>query len=116
METNSTDRAIVWYQAELANIRYFFREKRTMSEWQDWLWRKMPKLKAVTVKVPPYAPRIGRWGATQTSDKAVLYTDLLTLLVSKGDVLRTRTRHQTTYVVKPVDIVAKPSYTADANF
>lgn len=110
MDEQYLERALGPYKAEIANIRYFLREKRTVSQWQDWLWRKMPKLTAVTVKVPPHAPRLGRWGAAESPDRAVLHTDLLTLLVQRGDIVRERSRHTTTYHAKPLDTAAKPTY------
>jgi hypothetical protein len=111
MEPDYIARGIAPYDAEIANIRYFFRQKRTMNEWQDWLWRRMPKLRAVTTKLPPYAIRLGTWGAGKTPDLAVRYTDLLTYMVMAGMIVRERLPHTTTYeVAKPIDKVAKPSY------
>lgn len=72
------------YEAEIGNIRYFLREKRTIIEWQDWLRVRVPKLKAVTAKVSPTTRKLGQgWNA-----QASRYTDLLTYLCMLGSVIR----------------------------
>ena len=87
------------FEVELSNIRYFLREERTVIEWQDWLRLRVPKLKAVTTKVPARALNIGRWGQGETFDRSVLYTDLLTCLIQVGEVVRRRTAGMTFYAV-----------------
>jgi hypothetical protein len=80
------------YAAELSNIKYFLRERRTIFEWQDWLHKKMPKLARQTTKVPPSARVL-----TTSTNLAVRYTDLLTLLCKCGRVERVREPHMTHY-------------------
>lgn len=84
---NGTIRAgISHYAAEIANIRYFLREQRTILEWQDWLRRRVPKLKAVTTRLGPSTILLGQgW-----KDISCRYTDLLTYLCKLGDVERCR--------------------------
>lgn len=80
------ERAVSYYQPEIANIRFFMREPRTIIEWQDWLRRRMPKLARHTVKIPPSAVPLGQgW-----TDLACRYTDLLTICCMLGMVKRER--------------------------
>lgn len=88
--------SIAAYEAEISNLRYFLREKRSISDFQDWVWRRMPKLTAKTTKLRPSTRILGRWEDGCT-DMAVRYTDLLTLLCKIGDVERVRYPHTTTY-------------------
>lgn len=83
------------YEVELKNIRFFLREKRTISEWQDWLWRRVSKFTGETTKFRPSTRVLGRWEGGK--DRAVLYTDLLTCLCAAGAVIRERLPHTTTY-------------------
>jgi hypothetical protein len=93
MDDNALWRAISAYEPEISNIRYFLREKRTISEWQDWLWKRMPRLTAKTVKIRPSMVVLGGgW-----DDLAPRYTDLLTSLCKLGSVERVRYAHTTTY-------------------
>lgn len=95
-ENEHIERGISAFQVELANIRSFFKTEKAVTEWQDWLWRRMPKLSARTEKIPASAMAIGRFCGKL--DRSVLYTDLLTLCCKLGWVRRTRTRWKTTYV------------------
>ena len=87
------ERAVSYYQAELANIRFFLKEEKNIIQWQDWLRRRMPKLAKHTVRVPPSAMPLGQgWG-----DLACRYTDLLTICCMLGKVARVREEHTTLY-------------------
>lgn len=87
------EKAVSYYQAELANIRYFLREERGIVEWQDWLRRRMPKLLKHTMRIPPSAMPLGQgWG-----DLACRYTDLLTICCMLGLVQRDRSLNDTRY-------------------
>ena len=98
MENDAIRRSIAAYEVEIANIRYFLREKRSISEWQDWLWRRVPKFTKETTKLTASTRILGRWGTDNAcKSREVLYTDLLTLLVKCGDVVRERFPHTTTY-------------------
>lgn len=98
MEVDAIRRSIAAYEVEIANIRYFLREKRDMGTWQDWLWRRVPKFAKETTKLTPSTRVLGRWGSDGScKDRAVLYTDLLTLLCACGDVVRTRSGRGVTY-------------------
>ena len=98
IEPDAIRRSISAYEVEIANIRYFLREKRTISEWQDWLWRRVPKFAKETTKLTPSTRVIGRWGTDNAcKSREALYTDLLTLLVKCGAVERTRLTDTTTY-------------------
>jgi hypothetical protein len=113
MDIAHIKRGIAPYDAEIANIRHFFKETKTASQWQDWLWKRMPKLRAVTVKLPPYAIRLGTWGAAATPNLEVRYTDLLTYMVMAGMIERRRGADTTTYTAAvSVDIPGKLSYSA----
>jgi hypothetical protein len=81
------------YKAETANIRYFLREPKTIQQWQDWLWRRVPVLKTKTVKMGPSAIQLGQgW-----KDISCRYADLLTYLCMVGDVERVRGEAVTVY-------------------
>lgn len=90
--------SVAAYEIEIKNIRHFLREKRTVSEWQDWLWRRVSKLTGQTTKLRPSTRILGRWGPDNACvDKNVLYTDLLTCLCAGGVVERVSLGHTTTY-------------------
>jgi hypothetical protein len=112
MTPEAAKRFVAFYSPEVANIRFFLREKRTVSEFQDWLWKRVPKLKAVTTKVPHDLYRIGVWGKDNTAHQAVRYTDLLTCLVMIGGVERSQGPLGAEYQVV-VDKPAKPSYSEE---
>lgn len=116
MNDDHIAKGIAPFAAELVNIRYFFRQPRTTQQWQDWLWRRMPKLKAVTHPIPPRALNLGRWGAHKGFDRAVLYSDLLTCLVKIGEITKRGGVYQLTSAIAPLDNAAAPSYTVSDPF
>lgn len=94
MDNDAIRAGIEAYAVEIANIKHFLRETKTIRQWQDWLWRRVPVLKAKTTKLGPSTIRLGQ-GCTDISCR---YTDLLTYLCRVGDVKRVREPGTTTYV------------------
>jgi hypothetical protein len=118
MEIEQIRREISPFTAEMANIRFFFKEWRSSSAFQDWLWKVMPRLKAVTNKIPRGGLFLGCWGKDDVFDRAVLYSDLLTCMVLTGEIEKCRGKTGYFYRTRQkeaekavLDKVAKPSYT-----
>lgn len=112
MDNAHIRRGIEHYAVEISNIRHFFKSPKTMSQWQDWLWKRMPRLKAVTSgPKPPYTFRLGYWGTNKPKnafDRAVLYTDLLTYLVQLGEIEKMQEKTGTVFRTPPEPAIDIP--------